>query len=557
MAKAPTPNRAPAPAPARTPFPTGPIMSKAPPSNLSSNSSGQIIAKPSPSISMGGTSVPTSSLVNVPQGQTNVIAPSRSAPSPINIGGNSVPASSLVNVPQGQTRMLGPTTNYSSGGNNYSIPRVSSSAPIQQPQDQPKYSTSSGYYNSINSGAPTLNSGGNTTSSFGGGGYTAYDSSTTVNNTTAGMTGTVKDKILTEEEKKAKDQTNPKELTDQEIYHKLLLQSYRDAIDPAPINSDSAQTTNANNEYNQALQADQNQQNAYMQGRQNLSQQVIPMEFITGQQKNLEERNNLASIPLQQRVANAQAQRQAAMDNHTKDQEMAFKRKELQQKAQATLLDYHDKVEKNAINSAQNKLDLKNAGTTSDQKNYEYAKKAGYKGSFIDYQKGSGLTDAQVNSTVNQIAGGFDNEPIVKNHNVIKEGYEFAKSLSDSPNPTSAGDQGLVYAFAKAMDPSSAVREGEYSTVQKYNQSLIQSGWANAQRIVSNVDFLTPAARANMVSAIKSKYEASQNNYNNISKEYQRQIDDAYAGKKRKITDYSGQGNSSKSGPIGWDNLLD
>ena len=39
-------------------------------------------------------------------------------------------------------------------------------------------------------------------------------------------------------------------------------------------------------------------------------------------------------------------------------------------------------------------------------------------------------------------------------------------------NPTSTNDQALIYAFAKAMDPTSSVREGEYATVQKYAQSF-------------------------------------------------------------------------------------
>lgn len=154
-------------------------------------------------------------------------------------------------------------------------------------------------------------------------------------------------------------------------------------------------------------------------------------------------------------------------------------------------------------------------------------------------ETGNELTPAQVNSTVNSIAGAFDNEPVVKNHNVIQEGYQFANELANLKDPTSADDQGLVYAFAKAMDPNSAVKEGEYVTVQKYNQSLIQKGWANAKRIVKNEAFLTPEARQNMVKTIKSKYDASQKNYEQVSNEYQRQINDAYAGKPRTITQYN------------------
>lgn len=162
---------------------------------------------------------------------------------------------------------------------------------------------------------------------------------------------------------------------------------------------------------------------------------------------------------------------------------------------------------------------------------------------------GGGLTPGQINTTVNSIAGAFDNEPIVKNFNTVSEGYQFVTSLGEKENPTSADDQGLVYAFAKAMDPQSAVKEGEYITVQKYNQSLIQQGWANAKRIASNVAFLTPEARKNMIATIKSKYEASKASYTNVKTEYQRQIDDAYAGKPRSITSYEGANSGVPQSP--------
>jgi hypothetical protein len=152
---------------------------------------------------------------------------------------------------------------------------------------------------------------------------------------------------------------------------------------------------------------------------------------------------------------------------------------------------------------------------------------------------GGGLTPYQVQTTVNQIVNQFDNEPVVKNYNTIAEGYNFAKTIADKANPTSSDDQGLVYAFAKAMDPTSAVREGEYTTVQKYAQSLIQSKLANAARFAANVAFLTPEARKNMVATINEKYQASKTNYDNIYKEYNRRIADAKSGTiTGSVTDY-------------------
>lgn len=65
----------------------------------------------------------------------------------------------------------------------------------------------------------------------------------------------------------------------------------------------------------------QDYQNSMLMGQQKLGEQVIPMEFITGQQRSLEARGALGEMPLQQGLENArlarsaaQAQRQAAFD---------------------------------------------------------------------------------------------------------------------------------------------------------------------------------------------------------------------------------------------------
>ena len=122
------------------------------------------------------------------------------------------------------------------------------------------------------------------------------------------------------------------------------------------------------------------------------------------------------------------------------------------------------------------------------------------------------------------ISGQFDNEAVVKNFNIINEAKQFVDNMSnDTSSPTD--DQGLLYSFAKAMDPNSVVREGEYATVQKYSQSWIQSFGFNAARVLDNNAFLTPDARAKLKATIQGKYEASQGNYQNVFDEYARRID--------------------------------
>jgi len=193
---------------------------------------------------------------------------------------------------------------------------------------------------------------------------------------------------------------------------------------------------------------------------------------------------------------------------------------------------------------------------------YEYAKKGGYTGSFTQYQNedanrkksiaaagvsnSNGFSPAQINSTINSIAGAFDNEPIVKNFNIQNEGLQFIKNLSNTTNNPS-DDQGLIYAFAKAMDPGSVVREGEYATVQKYSQSLINSYGESVSQAISGTGFLTPQARANIKKTIEEKVKVSKQNYDNVYKQYQSRIKQAQSGGGNSLTDYS-QAYSQTSG---------
>lgn len=128
---------------------------------------------------------------------------------------------------------------------------------------------------------------------------------------------------------------------------------------------------------------------------------------------------------------------------------------------------------------------------------------------------------------------GFDSQAVVKNTQKMAEAVSFANSLDvNTKNPSD--DQALIYAFAKAMDPDSVVREGEYATVQKYSQSWAQRFGFDVARIFSNTAFLTADARQNMKTTIEKKYQAGRTQYDNVRKSYASQID--------KITGQPGSG---------------
>lgn len=150
---------------------------------------------------------------------------------------------------------------------------------------------------------------------------------------------------------------------------------------------------------------------------------------------------------------------------------------------------------------------------------------------------GGGLTPSQINTTVNSIAGAFDNEPIVKSYNTVQEGFQTIKSIGTKTS-SPADDIAFIYAFAKIMDPNSVVREGEYNTIQKYAQTWASNFGFSAKRIFSNTNFLTSDAKQKMLNALQPKVNTITAQYNNLQSEYQRQIDGAYQGQPRQLTNY-------------------
>ena len=165
-----------------------------------------------------------------------------------------------------------------------------------------------------------------------------------------------------------------------------------------------------------------------------------------------------------------------------------------------------------------------------------------------------GLTPTQINQTVNQIAGAFDNEPIVKNYNTALEGIQTLKSIGVK-TISPADDIAFIYGFAKLMDPNSVVREGEYNTIQKYAQTWADTFGFKAKRIFSNTNFLSADAKQKMLNSVQSKFNSIDAQYKNLRKEYQRQVDAARTGQPREITEYTPpefQGQTFERGGATW-----
>lgn len=135
----------------------------------------------------------------------------------------------------------------------------------------------------------------------------------------------------------------------------------------------------------------------------------------------------------------------------------------------------------------------------------------------------TGNVPAASQRRINVLADQFKRDPAVARAGKLYEANQFITSLDpNSTNP--ADDQALIYAFAKAMDPDSAVREGEYQTVQKYAQSWLERFGFNAARVLENTEFLTPQARQNIKQTIGKRTATSVNQYGHLKNQYIKQI---------------------------------
>jgi len=136
----------------------------------------------------------------------------------------------------------------------------------------------------------------------------------------------------------------------------------------------------------------------------------------------------------------------------------------------------------------------------------------------------TGDLPTSVAGRVDKIANQFDGEQTVKNYAQLVESVNMISQIpDDTKNP--ADNQALIYAFAKAMDPTSVVREGEYATVQKYAQSWLESFGFNAMRVVNNQQFLSQQAVQNIKATIAKKFTGTESSYKNLTNEYGRRID--------------------------------
>lgn len=134
-------------------------------------------------------------------------------------------------------------------------------------------------------------------------------------------------------------------------------------------------------------------------------------------------------------------------------------------------------------------------------------------------------TERSLTSQATSMKRSYLNSNIVKRYNWVADAANFSTKINpNSKNP--ADHQAIIYQFAKAMDPESVVREGEYNTVKRYSQSMMDALGLDIYRIYMNKGLLTPRAIKLMQQTIKDRYNSTKLEYKNFRSEMGRMLDD-------------------------------
>lgn len=163
-----------------------------------------------------------------------------------------------------------------------------------------------------------------------------------------------------------------------------------------------------------------------------------------------------------------------------------------------------------------------------------------------------------IQSKVINMANDFGNKTQIKKYIEAVDSVNIVNSI-DSKSKNPADHQQIVYAFAKALDPDSAVREGEYATIKKYAQGAVSRYGKEISNAIAGTGFLSEAAITNIKTTITNTLNSRKPGYENTFKETARVINNV-AGSNvadELLIDYSGGVNAKSSGNIDYTATLD
>ena len=130
---------------------------------------------------------------------------------------------------------------------------------------------------------------------------------------------------------------------------------------------------------------------------------------------------------------------------------------------------------------------------------------------------------ASIQGKVISIAQKVGEGEIGKKYNATVDSINTVNGI-DAKSKNPADHQAIVYAFAKALDPDSAVKEGEYDTIKKYAQSTISKYNKEITNAINGTGFLSEGAITNIKNTMNNIYSTRKPQFENLVKEQSRII---------------------------------
>jgi hypothetical protein len=153
----------------------------------------------------------------------------------------------------------------------------------------------------------------------------------------------------------------------------------------------------------------------------------------------------------------------------------------------------------------------------------------------------TGANEGRVNSRIDRITNSFNTAPIVKEFNEVQAQHQTIAQIVNS-KWSGPGDMSVVFAFMKALDPNSVVRETEYANAAKSGN--IFSGWAAKFNgaLNPNGGFLSDEVKRDFLRTIEARMGVKRAQYDNLRKQTVQKIDRIRAGApetgEEAVTDY-------------------
>jgi hypothetical protein len=136
----------------------------------------------------------------------------------------------------------------------------------------------------------------------------------------------------------------------------------------------------------------------------------------------------------------------------------------------------------------------------------------------------TGAADSRNNTRIDRVVNTFNGHPLVKEYNETQAQQGIIQSIVGG-QWSGPGDMAAIFAFMKALDPGSVVRETEYENASKSGN--IFTGWAARFNgaLRPNGGFLSDQVRKDFLAVINARMAVKSQQYKNLRRQLAERID--------------------------------